>query len=162
MSLTGGLDTRMIMAWHKARPGSLPCYTFGGMFRDCRDVLVARQVAHACGQSHEVIPVGEEFLSRFPHYAERTVYLTDGCLDLTHSPDLYVNERVREIAPVRMTGNYGGGGVPQGRALKPGEPLPAVFRPVFLFYRPHAGGADAGVLRWRPLSFCVSQPGARH
>ena len=45
MSLTGGLDTRMIMAWQKARPGSLPCYTFGGMFRDCQDVLVARQVA---------------------------------------------------------------------------------------------------------------------
>src|SRR5579862_4596244 len=27
MSLTGGLDTRMIMAWHKADPGSLPCYS---------------------------------------------------------------------------------------------------------------------------------------
>src|SRR5207237_94978 len=38
MSLTGGLDTRMIMAWHKAPRQSLPCYTFGGMFRDCRDV----------------------------------------------------------------------------------------------------------------------------
>ena len=69
MSLTGGLDSRMIMAWHKPAPGSLPCYSFGGMFRDCRDVLVGRQVAHACGQSHEVIPVGKEFLSSFPHYA---------------------------------------------------------------------------------------------
>src|SRR5881397_2766321 len=27
MSLTGGLDTRMTMAWQKAPPGSLPCYT---------------------------------------------------------------------------------------------------------------------------------------
>src|SRR5207302_6917716 len=27
MSLTGGLDTRMIMAWHKPAPGSLPCYS---------------------------------------------------------------------------------------------------------------------------------------
>lgn len=27
MSLTGGLDTRAIMAWHKPSPGSLPCYT---------------------------------------------------------------------------------------------------------------------------------------
>src|SRR5258708_9801673 len=76
MSLTGGLDTRMIMAWHKFPPASLPCYTFGGMYRDCRDVLVARQVARACRQSHEVIPVGGEFLSRFPYYAERAVYLT--------------------------------------------------------------------------------------
>ena len=45
MSLTGGLDTRMIMAWHKPAPGSLPCYTFGGTYRECRDVIVARQVA---------------------------------------------------------------------------------------------------------------------
>src|ERR1700694_571234 len=29
MSLTAGLDTRMIMAWQKAAPGALPCYTFG-------------------------------------------------------------------------------------------------------------------------------------
>src|SRR5205809_2278483 len=29
VSLTGGLDTRVIMAWRKAQPGSLPCYTFG-------------------------------------------------------------------------------------------------------------------------------------
>src|SRR3954469_20923533 len=35
VSLTGGLDTRMIMAWHKGTPGSLPSYTYGSMFRDC-------------------------------------------------------------------------------------------------------------------------------
>ena len=28
VSLTAGLDTRMIMAWHKAPEGSLPCYSF--------------------------------------------------------------------------------------------------------------------------------------
>src|SRR5207253_9830658 len=33
VSLTGGLDSRMIMAWRKSAPGSLPCYSFGGMFR---------------------------------------------------------------------------------------------------------------------------------
>ena len=91
----------------EASPGSLPCYTFGGMFRECQDVHVARQVASVCEQPHEVIPVGEEFLSRFPHYAERSVYLTDGCVDVSRSPDLYVSERAREIAPVRMTGLYG-------------------------------------------------------
>ena len=127
MSLTGGLDTRMIMAWHPARPGALPCYTFGGMFRDCRDVIVARRVAHACKQLHRVIPVGEEFLSRFPHYAERTVYLTDGCVDVSHAPDLYVNEQAREAAPVRMTGNYGGEILRAVRAFKPVEPGAGLF-----------------------------------
>ena len=45
MSLTGGLDTRMILAWQQAEPGSLPCYTFGSMFRENHDVRVARRVA---------------------------------------------------------------------------------------------------------------------
>src|SRR5437867_2742152 len=162
MSLTGGLDTRMIMAWHKPRPGSLPCYTFGGMFRDSQDVLVARQVASMCEQSHDVIPVGEEFLSRFPDYAERTVYLTDGCADVSHSPDLYVNERAREIAPIRMTGNYGGGGLPRGRVFQPVEPLSGLFRPEFLSYVRQAVETYAGLLRGHPLSFAVFKQAPWH
>jgi asparagine synthase (glutamine-hydrolysing) len=153
MSLTGGLDTRMIMAWHKSLPGSLPCYTFGGMFRDCRDVLVARQIARTCGQPHEVITVGQEFLGRFAHYAERAVYLTDGCVDVSRSPDLYLNERARDIAPVRMTGNYGGELLRRVRAFKLVQPLHGLFRPELLSYIGQAGETYAGFLREHPLSF---------
>jgi asparagine synthase (glutamine-hydrolysing) len=119
MSLTGGLDTRMIMAWRNPAPGSLPCYTFGGTYRDCHDVIVARQVAEACNQTHHVISCGREFISRFPHYAERTVYLTDACADVSCSPVLYCNEKAREIAPARMTGNYGDQVLRGLRAFKP-------------------------------------------
>jgi asparagine synthase (glutamine-hydrolysing) len=129
VSLTGGLDTRMIMSWYKANPGSLPCYSFGGMYRDPQDVLVARRVAQACGQQHEVISVGEEFLDRFSHYAERTVFLTDGCVDVKHAPDLYVNERAAKIAPVRMTGNYGGEVLRRIRAFSPVDPASGLFQP---------------------------------
>jgi asparagine synthase (glutamine-hydrolysing) len=107
VSLTGGLDTRIIMAWRKAQPNSLPCYTFGSMYRDNQDVILARRIAEICRQKHEVITTGEEFLSRFAQYAERTVYLTDACVDLSRSPDLYVNEKARLFAPVRMVGTYG-------------------------------------------------------
>ena len=155
MSLTGGLDSRMIMAWQRPSQGSLPCYTFGGMFRDCRDVLVARQVARVCGQTHEVISVGQDFLSRFPRYAERTVYLTDGCVEVSHSPALYVHERAREIAPVRMTGNYGGEILRRIRAFNPMEPLPSLFRPEFLPYVRQATETYAELKRAHPLSFVV-------
>lgn len=162
ISLTGGLDTRMIMAWYRPPPRSLPCYTFGGMFRDPRDVVVARQVAHACGQQHEVIPVGQAFLSRFPHYAARTVYLTDGCADVGRSADLYVNERAREIAPVRMTGNYGGEVLRRVRAFKPVEPLRGLYRPEFLSYVTQAGETYAGLLSGHPLSFAVFRQAPWH
>src|SRR5213593_1101719 len=162
MSLTGGLDTRMIMAWHKPSPGSLPCYTFGGMFRDCRDVVVARLVARECEQPHEVIAVGDQFLSRFPHYAERTVYLTDGCADVSRSPDLYVNERAREIAPVRMTGNYGGEVLRRVRAFKPVEPLPGLFHPEFVSYIQQAKETYGSLLQGHPLSFAVFRQAPWH
>lgn len=162
MSLTGGLDTRAIMARHKSPPGSLPCYSFGGMLRESQDVVVARQVAQACKQSYKVIPVGEEFLSRFPYYAERTVYVTDGCAQVSHSADLYLNERAREIAPVRMTGNYGGEVLRRIRAFKPVEPSPDLFRPELLPYVRQAEATYTGLLRGHPLSFAVFQQAPWH
>jgi asparagine synthase (glutamine-hydrolysing) len=128
VSLTGGLDTRIIMAWRKAQPNSLPCYTFGSAYRDNQDVILARRVAQICGQRHEVIETGEEFLSQFAHYAERTIYLTDGCVDLSRSPDLYVNEKARLIAPVRMVGTYGSEMLLHAVMFKAGEPAAGLFQ----------------------------------
>jgi asparagine synthase (glutamine-hydrolysing) len=162
MSLTGGLDSRMIMAWYQVRPGSLPCYTFGGTFRDCRDVVVARRVARACKQPHHVIPVADEFLSRFPHYAERTVYLTDGCVDVSHAPDLYVNEQAREVAPVRMTGNYGGEILRGVRAFKPVEPGAGLFHGDFLPSICQATETFESLLGEHPVSFAAFRQAPWH
>ena len=162
MSLTGGLDTRMIMAWHKAAPGSLPCYSFGGMFRDCQDVLIARRVAQACRQPHEVIPVGQEFLSRFGSYAERSVYLSDGTCNTTHTPDLYVNERAARIAPVRMTGNYGGEVLRRIRAFKPGGSAVKLFRPEIVASMQSARDTYQRIIQVHPLSFSVFRQAPWH
>jgi asparagine synthase (glutamine-hydrolysing) len=162
MSLTGGLDTRMIMAWHRSPSGSLPCYSFGGMYRDCQDVAVARRVAQACGQSHEVIPVGTEFLSRFSDYAERAVFLTDGCTGVSRSADLYVNEHARKIAPVRMTGNYGGEVLRRVRAFKPVMPNSELFRPEFVSQIEAAAETYEGLLKGHPLSFAVFRQAPWH
>jgi asparagine synthase (glutamine-hydrolysing) len=132
VSLTGGLDTRIIMAWRKAPPGSLPCYTFGSVYRDNQDVRLARKVAKTCGQPHQVITTGKEFLSRFPYYAERSIYLTDACVDLSRSPDLYVNELAREIAPVRIVGTYGSEMLLHAVMFKPEEPARGLFQPEVL------------------------------
>lgn len=162
MSLTGGLDSRMIMAWHTPPPGSLPCYTFGGRYRDCQDVVVARQVARVCGQPHEVIKVGEEFLSRFHHYAQRAVYLTDGCVDVRRASDLYLNERARTIAPIRMTGNYGSEVLRGVRAFKPSQPLPGLFSQDALPYFGQAEETYQSLLREHPVSFAVFKQAPWH
>ena len=155
MSLTGGLDTRMIMAWQRSQPGSLPCYTFGGMRRDCQDVVVAREVARVCGQPHQVIGVGEEFLSRFPHYADRAVYLTDGCVNVGLTPDLYLHERARQIAPVRLTGLYGSEILRGARAFKPEEPPPGLFPPEFVRYIRQAKETYRDAVQGHPVCFAA-------
>ena len=162
MSLTGGLDTRMVMAWERVSPGSLPCYSFGGMFRESQDVIVARRVAKACSQSHDVIAVGEEFLSHFAEYVERTVYLSDGCAAVNRAADLYLNERARQIAPVRMTGNYGGEVLRRVRAFKPGPVLPGLFCPELLSYVRQAAETYTGLLQGHPLSFAVFRQAPWH
>jgi len=127
MSLTGGLDGRMIMAWTTCPPETLPCYTFGGGYRDCTDVAVARQVAKACGQPHQVIPVDGQFLREFSTLAEKVVYVSDGAMDVSGSAELYVNRIAREIAPVRLTGNYGSEILRGNVAFKPGSAKAGVF-----------------------------------
>jgi asparagine synthase (glutamine-hydrolysing) len=162
MSLTGGLDSRMIMAWQKPEPGSLPCYSFGGTFRDSHDIRVAREVARTCRQPYKVIPVADNFLNRFPHYAERTVYLTDGCADVSCSTDLYANERASERAPVRMTGNYGSEVLRGVRAFKPVEPAAGLFRPELLSEVHTAAETYRAQLQGNRLSFAVFRQAPWH
>ena len=162
MSLTGGLDTRMVMAWQRCAPGSLPCYTFGGTFRECADVRVARRVAAICGQPHETIAVGAEFLRRFSTYAERTIDLTDGCADVSRSPDLYVNQLARDIAPVRMTGNYGGEVLRRVVAFKHVEPRAGVFQPALAEHVQRARETYRALLTCHPVSFAVFRQAPWH
>jgi asparagine synthase (glutamine-hydrolysing) len=118
MSLTGGLDSRIIMAWTQGGQ-KLPCYTFGGIYRDCADVKLARRVAKTCHQSCETIPVGSDFLSQFPALADKTVYVSDGTMDVSGSVELYVNRLARQIAPIRLTGSYGSEVLRSHIAFKP-------------------------------------------
>jgi asparagine synthase (glutamine-hydrolysing) len=157
MSLTGGLDTRMILACHNSVAGALPCYTFGSMFRENQDVRLARRVAEICDQPHQILSAGHEFLSQFGYYAERAVYLTDGCVDVGRAPDLYLNERARAIAPVRMTGNYGGEILRGVSAFKPVQPAAGLFCPEFLSHIHRTAETYAGVVYRHPVSFAAFQ-----
>jgi len=106
MSLTGGLDSRLIMACLNPSPGELSCYTFGGK-RDMLDISIARQVATACGQTHSVLRFDPTFFREFPQLAEKTIYTSDGTLDISSTHDMFFNRLARSIAQVRVTGKFG-------------------------------------------------------
>jgi asparagine synthase (glutamine-hydrolysing) len=163
VSLTGGLDTRIIMAWRKAAAGSLPCYTFGSMYRENQDVYLARRVAEICGQPYQVVTVDEKCLSRFPHYAERTLYLTDGCVDISRSADLFNNEMARQIAPVRMVGTFGSEIIRRSVMFKSLMPSEDVYRPETLAQVARADQSYRDQLRGNRTSVVAfRQPAAYH
>jgi asparagine synthase (glutamine-hydrolysing) len=107
VSLTGGLDSRMIMSCLQS-DGTIPCYTFGSMYRETFDVRVAAMVAKRCGQPHQVLVLGQEFVTAVREYLEKAVFISDGYLGLSGAAELYLNRLARAVAATRITGNYGG------------------------------------------------------
>jgi asparagine synthase (glutamine-hydrolysing) len=107
ISLTGGLDSRMIMACLPETAKKPLCYTFSGQQRDTVDARLAARVAGACGLDHRILRVNQDFFSNFASYVDRTIYITDGCLDALGAHEIYMNGKARHLAPVRVTGNYG-------------------------------------------------------
>jgi asparagine synthase (glutamine-hydrolysing) len=107
--------------------------------------------------------VGDEFLSRFPHYAERTLYLTDAGVEVTRAPDLYLSEKARQIAPVRITGLYGDEiQRPQIRAFKPVSLASGLFSHSF---QPHLDAARetyARIIQGHPTSFAAFRQAPWH
>jgi asparagine synthase (glutamine-hydrolysing) len=153
LSLTGGVDSRMILAWAPCLPGTLPCYTFGGMYRDCADVKVARAVASICRQKHQILAVGDEFLAAFPALAEKTVYISDGAMDVTGAIDLYIQRLARPIAPVRITGTNGGEILRRLVAFKPTSHRIPLLEPSLAALAGRAGDTYHQELRGHRLSF---------
>lgn len=153
VSVTGGMDSRLVMAWSNCRPGELPCYTFGGGFRDSFDVQIGRRVAEASCQSHSVLSVDGDFLGSFLPLAVETIQLSDGAMDVSGAVELYVNRIARNIAPVRITGNYGSEILRRLVAFKPGAISPVCFSPELVQGGEAARVAYSDLLNRHPLSF---------
>ncbi|MGR9107679.1 MAG: asparagine synthase-related protein [Gammaproteobacteria bacterium] len=107
ISLTGGLDTRLIMA---GIPQGIPrpvCYTFGGSEGETADTKLASRIAKTCGFEHHILRIGSDFLPNFGQYLDRTVFISDGCAGAMTAHEIYLNSKSRELSRVRLTGNFG-------------------------------------------------------
>lgn len=155
IAMTGGLDTRVILACHAPTPGSLPSYTFGSSFRDSYDVRIGRKIADICRQPHQVIEVGNEFLSGFGDYAERSIRITEGTVDVYRAADLYLSQKASEIAPAKIVGTYGSEIVRYAVMFKPSEPQAGLFSSDFLSHIHAAGSTYAALRQQHPVTFAA-------
>lgn len=131
ISLTGGLDTRMIMACLPRLPVAPVCYTFAGANPRMRDARVAGEVARAAGLRHELLRIEPDFFGGFGELADRTVLATDGCLGVLGAHEIYFNARARRLSAVRVTGNFGGEVLRSVTTFKPPGLSPDLFEPDF-------------------------------
>jgi asparagine synthase (glutamine-hydrolysing) len=107
IALTGGLDTRMIMACRPQNTGHTTSYTFSGNNGRTLDDKIAARIAAASHLEHSLLRLDSDFFSDFATYADKTIYATDGCAAVSHTHEIYFNRKARGLAPIRLTGNYG-------------------------------------------------------
>jgi len=131
ISLTGGLDSRMIMACRPQARESPVSYTFTGKEHETLDDRTAGRVANACGIEHHLLRLGDNFFSDFASHADRTVYVTDGSFGVTGAHEIYFNRQARLLAPVRMTGVFGGEILRRVGSFKPIGLAPALIAAEF-------------------------------
>src|SRR5262245_50722036 len=107
ISLTAGLDTRMIMACLPTTTCRPTSYTFSGLRERTLDERIAARVAATIGIDHRVLRIGADFVSNYGAYVDKTVAVTDGCFGATGAHEVYLNAKARQLAPIRLTGNFG-------------------------------------------------------
>jgi asparagine synthase (glutamine-hydrolysing) len=129
ISLTAGLDSRMIMACLPQTRQQPICYTFSGERRDTLDARLAKRVADACGLEHHILRLGPDFFSDFASHVDRTVYITDGTLGGLGAHEIYLNKQGRALSPVRLTGVFGGELLRGVSMFKPLYLAPELFDP---------------------------------
>lgn len=102
VSLSGGLDSRAILAAIPPRGGPLPAVTFGRP--GCVDIAIAQRVAALKGARHEVVPITSDtwLAPRF-----EGVWWTDGQFNLLGMHGMEAAEVYRDVCDVHLDG-YGG------------------------------------------------------
>jgi asparagine synthase (glutamine-hydrolysing) len=131
IALTGGLDTRMILACEPDEIRKPVSYTFTGEKGETFDDRVAADVAEACGLEHQLLRLGRDFFTNFPAHADETVYVTDGCFGITGTHEIYLNRQARQLSPIRLTGLFGSEILRGVSYSKPIRPTPALLEADF-------------------------------
>jgi asparagine synthase (glutamine-hydrolysing) len=155
MSLTAGLDSRMILAGLSPAPDQMICFTLGGVSGDTLDILRARETAQICRQPHQVVRLNQDFFTNFDELASNTVFITDGSLDVCNSHDLYFNRIIRQLAPVRMTGKFGSEVVRNRNVFKPAGVNQQVFDPAMAQWINRATDTLKDVRTGHPVTMSV-------
>ncbi len=101
--LSGGLDSRIIVASIDKKYYPIHTYTFGESL-NCDDVRIAKIIADKFGISHHYLKIGPKYLI---DYGKKVVWLTDGMLNVIDSHGISVLHQIKRDSKVCLGGVNG-------------------------------------------------------
>ena len=106
-ALTGGLDTRAILAVLSEASIKLTAYTVTGDKTLCLDARRARELCRAYGWPHFVVPLDQAFLRDLPTYVAEASRLSGGLASVDPAHEVYVYRQLKGLGSRRLSGNLG-------------------------------------------------------
>lgn len=107
LSLTGGMDTRAILAEMGALGVTMPSCTITGANARSLDIQAARVLSNAYHLPHTTIALGEAFLADLPRYTVDASRLSGGLSSLQQAHEVYFMEQIRGLGTHRISGYLG-------------------------------------------------------
>jgi len=154
ISLTAGLDSRMVVACLPPLADRPVCYTYAGQRGETLDARLASKVAAVCNLDHSLLRISTDFFSEFAEHVDRTVYLTDGYFGVVGAHEVYLNRQARKLAPVRLTGIFGGEVLRSVSTFKPINLAPQLLNPE-LQRTVSSFAMDFAATRFHPVTFAA-------
>lgn len=103
LPLSGGLDSRAILAAIPEDYLPIPCITIGHV--GCDDIRIAKRVAVIRNCAHHPIYLGEE--DNWLVKREELVWVLDGFLNIIHMHGSMMTEKLRELSSIMLNGYIG-------------------------------------------------------
>lgn len=108
LSLTGGVDSRLVLSALIRENIDYELATFVSSENVTRDEAVANEVARTVGKQLRRIEVGPEFFDNYLDYHQQAVRASAGAMGREGPLELYCNRRMADLGGVRITGTHGG------------------------------------------------------
>lgn len=107
LSLTGGLDTRAILAVLSEAGVKLTACTITGGRTLCLDARQARDLCRAYGLPHVVVSLDQQFLKDLPAYVVEASRLSGGLASLGQAHEVYFYRQLTGLGSRRLSGILG-------------------------------------------------------
>lgn len=106
LSLTGGLDTRAVLASIIETNRLLPAYTISGTSLTV-DAKIAKDLASAYNMPYQIVELGKEFCQNLPTYVEQSSFLSGGISSFELAHEVYFYSKIDQAPLARLSGIFG-------------------------------------------------------